>query len=420
MADIKVGVVLDLDGLKAQARKAGQVVKDSIQPGNTGGGLATGTGGLGRTLGRTPWEQASRDAMAAQLRRQRAAAAEARAASAAARAAMKEQAINAIGATAGRFGLSGAGTALRAGPIGIAIAAAVAGLLAFGHAVRRVFDALEEARSRYAKQLSSGGLPGGFITSRSVLSEVIGVSEREVLQYGDAVTFLNERLKLSSAELTRTTRTLTAVAWNWRVVGVNIRALWAQIASALAPAMNMVAKALSAWIEFIREIGFSEGIAKAANLAISLLVGALALLVVPAMAGMTAIVALGDAIQYFVRQVMNSFYRITGQADKISNEDVFAETKKGLAAIGKMLGVLGRGSATEIAPGAQASSRRLETSPWERMGLVMGSGMGLNPARETARNTRQTVQLLKKLVQQSAAPRSLGPPLLAKTAKQAP
>lgn len=155
---------------------------------------------------------------------------------------LSSQARRALGAFAGRFGLSGIGTAAGAGVVGVAAGAATAALLTLRSAAYRVADAMERARALYAKQLTSGGLPGGFVAYRSALAEVIGVGEDDVWQYGKAVSYLSKQLEWSSGRAAALTPELTATSWAFQVLKQDVRAAWMGIAHDLAPALQMVAK----------------------------------------------------------------------------------------------------------------------------------------------------------------------------------
>jgi hypothetical protein len=121
--------------------------------------------------------------------------------------------------------------------------ATIAGILMI---LRKEFQllssAVENARNLYAKQLRSGGMAAGFVTQRAQLAEVIGVGEKEVYQYGAAIGYLNDKLAFSTKIFTDTTPTLTALSWEWKVMGQDMKAFWAQAATKLAPALFLLAK----------------------------------------------------------------------------------------------------------------------------------------------------------------------------------
>jgi len=413
MADIKVGIILDGSNVKGQAAKVGSDVRQGVQ-----GTLTSKSSAQVRDEWQT--RQAVLVRQANQAFRQRAAATAAAAAVAARRQQMASAAASAAGAFGGRFGLSGVTTAVRAGPVGIAIATVVAGLLALGKSIQNILQAIESARQMYAKQLTSGGLPGGFVTGRSVLAQVIGVGERDVLQYGSAVQYLNEQIKLSVAEINRTNRTLTATAWSFKVVGVNFDALWAQLAAAMAPLFQTIAKFTAALIEFVRETGVAEGAFKLVQVGLLLIVRAMQLVVFNASAFVLGMVAIGDAIQYFLRQVNNSMARSpigAAMGFKVDKSNPFEETIKGWKALQKMTAAFKRGNVEGVqVPDASTSYKRLQASPWEKMGLVVGAGAGSNPLNATARNTKKSADLLEKIKTFLAPRSSKGSPILPATA----
>lgn len=195
----------------------------------------------------------------------------------------------------------------------------------FAHAV---MAAAESARSLYARQLRSGGLPMGFVAKRSLLAQAIGVGDDEVLQYGKAVAYLNDKFRDAANIFERTNPELTALSWEWQAMRTELAAIVADIASEVSPALRVL-------LSFLR--------------------------------------TLAESINTLRRNIMEYMPGVWGVLTK---------------GIG---GLMDKG-----APGAQGNSARMATSPWERMGLVLGVATG-NHAAETARNTRATVRLLESI-----------------------
>ena len=373
MADIVVNLKLGAANIRAQAQAAGEQVREAVQ-------------GKARKTGASPLEWIAQQ--------------------------------NANKAAGGQWsGLKGGwlapGSGGAGGGIGAGRAAAIGGAAggiagvvaqAIGSLIRMmaqaiknaVVSAFREAASMYSKQLVSGGLTGGLIARRSLLAEVIGVGERDVWQYGKAVEYLNDKLRLSANEITKNVRTITAVTWSWRLMNINMRAFFSQIAAGLAPAAKQFADLTSAIIEFLRESGFAS---------IGLYVWRTALHALN-----VAIVAVAAAteslINFFITLKDAMQWVLTG------GKSDFSKSNAGWAAIGKLLESLSRASSTSKVPEASVSYNRLQASPWERMGLVIGAGGGSNPLRATERNTRMTVAVLKE-IKAAVLGRTGSPPRLA-------
>lgn len=243
-----------------------------------------------------------------------------------------------------------------------------------------IVDAFRSAAALYAKQLTTG-LPGGFVGHRSMLAQTIGVGEHEVYRFGQAVAYLNEKLKLSSAEINRNVRTLTATAWSWRILGANFKALWSQVATAMSPAVKEIADFLSAEVELIRETGSLQIAVKGLTVLFQLLNRLIGFQII-----------LGQSLVNFYRTMVDAFKWVRGK------ENPFKDSQAGWTAIGKMFEALSRSSATAKVPAATADYKRLEASPWERMGLIIGQGASSHPLRATERNTRKTAEGVMRLV----------------------
>ena len=244
------------------------------------------------------------------------------------------------------------------GSIGLAIAGVTAGMAGLRVAVglvkyafqtliapfrmlSRVFQqAADAARTVYNKQLQSGGLPGSFISQRSVLAQVMGVSEQEVYSYGDAVAYLSDKLRFATESSVETNRSLTAASWAIRIVSADIRAMTALFSNEFAPGIRQAFNAVHVAIAdfgktFAKLLAFT--IKQALEMAATTLFGSGSLL-------------------------MKAFFKYAPDPGK--------------------------------APEPGVSSRRLETSTWERVGLILGGGVGRNYAAQTAKNTGKMVSIL--------------------------
>lgn len=218
---------------------------------------------------------------------------------------------------------------------------AVAAALALSFvALKKVVDEYGNAAKLYAKGLQSGGLPMGFLAHRQSLAQVIGVGEAEVFRYGKAVRYLNDQLAWSTSVFASTNRELTATNWGFGVLGKNFHALMSVIAEDIAPHVRMLTSAFSDLFETIGRF-LQSGMGKA---------------------------------------ILDHFW------EPLKIAAVLSKSAVGTSKIG--------GAAPELS----SSFRRLQTSSWERMGLVLGMG-GQNYAQQTAQNTRQAVALLGQIAQ---------------------
>jgi hypothetical protein len=102
----------------------------------------------------------------------------------------------------------------------------------------------EAAARLYSKSLTSGGLPIGFTTRRSLLAEVLGVGEQDVLKYASAIRTLNEGLRVSSAVIADSVPALTTIGWEWRMIKVDLQALAMTVANSLVPALHLMFTAI--------------------------------------------------------------------------------------------------------------------------------------------------------------------------------
>ncbi len=222
---------------------------------------------------------------------------------------------------------------------------------AINSAIRALVNALNSAASFYAKQLQSGGISGGLMAQRGGLASVIGVGEHEVWQYGKAVQHLNYRLQFSSQINASVNRSVTGAAWSMRILGEDFKALAQVAANSLAPAIRQLATLFHA---------------------------------------LTA--GLGPMFVKFFVQLFKSTL-------EVALRQVF-----GAAAMNFVKGLLAKID-PGAAPGASASAHRIQSSAWERMGLVIGQGVNSNPLKATERNTRRAAETLKK-IEGFLAPRS--------------
>jgi hypothetical protein len=257
--------------------------------------------------------------------------------------------------------------------------AAIAGLAT---TVLGLNKAMQDARHLYAKSLTSGGLPFAFVAQRSAIASVLGVGEREVFHFGQSVSVLAGKLHWASKTMAETVRTNTMVAWNFKVAWENVSASFSTLVDELSPMLNKIAEMTS----------------KAAQ-------------------------GTGEAVKTISEEVRAQMEKAGPAAEfakrwglEIKNREPWEDksvpiwrfqSTGGADVSAKVMEKYRRDFSEQIkliwnkdkAPPAEAFANRYKTSPWERMGLVLGT-MGNNPQQETAKNTGKTVQLLQKYLMQ--------------------
>ncbi len=229
---------------------------------------------------------------------------------------------NKSGGANGIFGLAGA---MGYGEIFVTIKLLQAAFKALMSVVRSTAQAYENARQLYAKSLMSGlGLQ--FTSQRQLLAGVMGVSETEVVKFGAAVGYLSPKLAHASKIMAETTPRLTAVSWEFGVLKADMSALFAKLASDVAPAMKMFIGYIDQLVISLEKL-LSSPIIK--NALVGFMNGAL-----PAWAS----ILLRPAVQ-------------AGSAANAANKT----------------GNLG-------VPDPLSYMKQLPVSTWEKLGLVMGNG----------------------------------------------
>lgn len=236
----------------------------------------------------------------------------------------------------GKVGIGGtAGTVGATGVIMASLLAVGVALKALQAAIKGTIQAFEEASKLYAKSLLSG-LGIQFTVHRNNLADVLGVSEKEVLQFGAAMAILGPKLRFASDTIARTTPNLTSVAWEFGILRKDLQALFFEMGNTAAPALRK----------------FADGMG----------------------------------------QIVNSINQFIQSSPKfVSILETFLEAAGGaITQIGKDIGP---------APQPQGLMKQLPVSALERAGLVIGGFSPVSDsAQRTAKATERTAKLLEKLV----------------------
>jgi len=258
---------------------------------------------------------------------------------------------------ASSFGLIAGTLTSAASAAAIPLAALAATLLS----LRRAIKSANEAAELYAKTLQSGGLPLGFVSWRSSLASILGVSEDEVLSFAKAVDGLGERVKESTDIIARNAPELAKTSWEMRMLKLEWQAFWSEFSKAMSPVLRQILRGISA---------FLKPFTMAAEL----------------------INKLSEAKRYAQDLKLQGYEK---WADLLPEGGIKGFIKEWITQSREEL---------SKAPEPIAWSRRLPGSDWERKGLVLGGfgmagGVGIEePSKQTANNTKQIAKSVGTIV----------------------
>lgn len=258
---------------------------------------------------------------------------------------------------ASSFGLIAGTLTSAASAAAIPLAALAATLLS----LRRAIKSANEAAELYAKTLQSGGLPLGFVSWRSSLASILGVSEDEVLSFAKAVDGLGERVNESTDIIARNAPELAKTSWEMRMLKLEWQAFWSEFSKAMSPVLRQILRDISA---------FLKPITMAAEL----------------------INKLSEAKRNAQDLKLQGYEKL---ADLLPEGGIKGFIKEWITQSREEL---------SKAPEPIAWSRRLPGSDWERKGLVLGGfgmagGVGIEePSKQTANNTKQIAKSVGTIV----------------------
>jgi hypothetical protein len=308
-----------------------------------------------------------------------------------------------------------AGSAL-AGPIGaglgasysgasakfsIAIAAATAGLKLMREAIMQTLAAYERARQIYAKTVTSG-FGTGMTVKRGMLAEIIGVSENDIFQFGAQIAYLNGQLEFAQKTITDNVTPLTQVSWGFKVMGENMKALWSQIAGALAPAINAITDDFNSFLTVLGESEILKAIGEEIGAVMIGLNDVVGIIEVVVNGFTTGFKIIADTISIFIMEILNLLSHVPGlkkvggwDTSTASADIVKQSTNLANEAQKVWNNMLGKGS--KGMPQPMAYMKQMPASSWERMGLMIGGGGGTNYGQQTANHTKPVPALLAKI-----------------------
>jgi hypothetical protein len=309
---------------------------------------------------------------------------------------------------------AGAGTAtLVAGATALGLA-----LKALTTTVKQTMAAYENARQIYAKALTNG-MGTQFTVKRSMLAQIMGVSEQDVFRFGAQMAYLNPKLEWAANILSRTTTPLTQVSWEFKILGENTKAMFSSLSVEAAPALLVFTNSLSNLVKYITEhahdfnefmLGngwvketsqeikdrqdqnFTDENYKAYSgrlpngKTVGIGSGPLEKLMPDTGSGHYA----DDFRKRFEKLTLKQFEKITSGKGIENNKasEIYSWIKH----------PPGKGGDSDSSmPSPQAWMKQLPASHWEKMGLVTMGG-GQNYAKDTAKNTRDIANGIKTLV----------------------
>ena len=185
-------------------------------------------------------------------------------------------------------------------------------------------------------------------------------------------------------------------------MGENMKALWSQIAGALAPAINAITDDFNSFLtvlgesEILKAIGEEIG---AVMIGLNDVVGVIEVVVNSFTTGFKII---ADTISIFIMETMNLLSHIPG-LKKLGGWDTStasADITKQASNLRKEIGTVAAnffGKSSKGMPEPMAYMKQMPASSWERMGLIIGGGGGTNYGQQTANHTKPVPALLAKI-----------------------
>lgn len=134
---------------------------------------------------------------------------------------------------------------------GVAATAIFQGIHQLQQVIERFSKVFEDNAKLYTSALKSGGNSVGFAVNRSVLAQVMGVSEDEVYKFGAAMQFASRMTGTATEALAKTMPTLTATTWQYRATLISLKAAFSGLMVALSPFINFLLKAVQSLADFM-------------------------------------------------------------------------------------------------------------------------------------------------------------------------
>lgn len=227
----------------------------------------------------------------------------------------------------------------------------------------------------YPRVLASGGMPASYVSKFTMASRVSGISESDIVKFGTNLRELNDMVAVAARTFAETMVPLTSLKWQMNTVSENWTALWRQFTAALEPSVGAFLQTLNSVMRSNQIIGLMTVLGQITNAFLGLLV----IIYKYTSTMMMAISLLAQAIADLMYALVH-----------LQRPD-FTKTKE---VFGEMRNIWRHQGQPQEQPGM---AQRMPVSAWERMGLVLGMGPGVNHAAETARNTRTMAAALRQI-----------------------
>lgn len=134
----------------------------------------------------------------------------------------------------------------------VLIKVAMEALGALTTAIKKTTQQYEEASRIYAKSLQSG-LGTAFTTKRSIQAAILGVSETEVVKFGAALNYINPKIEQAAKTISDANLPLTKVSWEFKILKINMEAMFAKLAVEAAPAIYSLIDALNELVSWVNK-----------------------------------------------------------------------------------------------------------------------------------------------------------------------
>lgn len=250
-------------------------------------------------------------------------------------------------------------------------------------AVMNTVAAYETARQIYAKSLMQG-LGVNFTVKRGMIASVLGVSETEVLRFGQAMNYLNPKLAFAADTLARTAVPLTGVGWEFKILEQNIAALWATIASGLAPAIGAIIEDFNSFLVTLGKTDILKSVAQELGVVLIVLNDLAGGFEVAVNAFVVGFKIIADSISIAIMSMLNLLSKIPGlnsiggwDTGKAKQDIIDQSTnlRKEISDVSKNL----FGKSTTGIPQPMAQMKQLVASDWEKHGLnIAGTQQSTN------------------------------------------
>lgn len=287
--------------------------------------------------------------------------------------------------TSGTGGGGGGGSSWLRSLVGFgAVLAAVRvmfGYLKFAiNAVLGPLRELQRAAKEAARNVIGGlqsGRPLGLQVQSSMMGKVLGVSADEAMYFGIAIQGVAERLKASSTTMEEMTPNLFSLHVALSSAWQSFKAFTAVLLNASGSIIFDIAEELRSLFDVLQNSYITDalGLIIAAFVELAKVAVKVVSLIVKAIAALVNVV--GDLAGWLIAKNWNIDMKpLSDRTDRLLE----AGWNKG-----------------EISAAEAPAAKRMQSSPWERMGLIIGPGKGIDYTKATAENTKTMVGLLQMI-----------------------